>query len=226
MGKRLSVWFFLAGAALLCCACGGSLTSVKDANCVVAKDLAGKEGQGPDITIDVPRKRPSGGLGLAVVNLAAGNLASAAVFGGGSLLGGPGFYGPMRIDGYFTYKKHRYITIYSKVPGKPEWDLIAETNKRIKAKPIPASESCVFEGAGAFSSPPFIQEYSGTDGTVKLGRFMGTAVHFSPRNDAKVPCDKETAKVYSDYLREINNDMRTMVEEYERTNPPTCNGSI
>lgn len=218
---KISVAVVLCTILLLfCTGCGANLKSMRDVDVYLEKDKTTAR----DYFWNMKRKRdiefmksdrvvnvfqPSVrtrtdklGVGLSVLNLAVGNVATGGIGIAGDLFGRPPARRNvhMKVSG-MTTPCHRTSFLYSrKEPGKPDWDIGKEA---IKLTPVPESNACVFEGVVVEPVLGFSDAYKGDDGEAVIANSLSILVWYSSKTGATAPCDVTEWEIYSNYVRQV-----------------------
>lgn len=217
--KKVFIAFSLIIAVALCCSCGPSLKSVKDADSFLIQDRLKSVAKGGG-GIYVYKKKPE--------RMEARGSASTADF----IIGGPvygiakaGAVNPFtlrpregkKITGTVELKTSvilgNYHLMYRKEGNGPEWDIETEALKR--AGQPPQHNACEASTAGVFYAT--INSYIGSDGTVRLSKYPEPYVRVRQWQHSEIPCVTEDLPVYDEYLDRITNSVKEIItEENER----------
>jgi hypothetical protein len=149
------------------------------------------------------------GIGLSVLNLAVGNVATGGIGLAGDLFGRPPARGNvhMKVSGSTIPSYKAYFLYSRKEPGKPDWDIGKEA---IKLTPVPESNACVFEGVVIEPVLGFSDTYKGDDGEAVIAKSVSILVWYSSKPGATVPCDKKEWELYSNYVRQVGMQVRKL----------------
>lgn len=198
-------------------ACAPNFKNMKDVDAFLEKQKTNAQPAGVAVMQPHRRVKETGlGLGLTAANLLVGNYTSAVALAPLSVLGGPGIIGPMEITAYVVF--NRYVPVRRNIPGQPEWDLVAETKKRIEK--APEFSGCVFERVGIPETNVFTYEYQGNEGYIKMKKTITILLQFYGKSDADVRCDKAACEAYRQYLRGVGNVVKSIIEEEDKKASP------
>ena len=226
--RRNLVKFVLLGIiTVMCCSCGASLNSMKDANNYIKTsrvkelrgwgELAGAI-QATSPKVKVQKSSPGSiallGLGLLTASVPLDYIAA-------------GIYTPTTLIGISEDLKNQPVTgnlmtietslrvntavLYRKEPGKPEWDLGQEAIKRAGKLPV-RNAGCVIEKFEPRNSI-FSTEYKGEDGEIELNRLVFPRLWVYGDYNTTPACTMEDLLTYKEYMTKLTMAMAQILKE-------------
>ncbi len=237
----------------LCCSCGASLNSMKDADDYVKANRLkwlqdGKDKRTaawtPKVTVskDSPGSIALLGLGLLTASVPLDYIATAA-YTPTTLIGIPEevknqpVTGNLMMIGSYVSAMSNSVVLSRKEPGKPEWDLGKEAIKRIGDLPV-RHAGCIVKKFDPKESV-FNTEYKGEDGEVVINDIVFPKLWVYGKRNVEPVCTMEDLLIYKDYMLKLtaavahiikeNNDKldNTIFQEYpELKNKERRSGSI
>ncbi len=227
--KKTIVKFVLLGVVIgLCCSCGPSLKSMKDADNYLKEDRlkclrngegwSGVDAWTPKVTVskDSPGSIALLGLGLLTASVPLDYIAAAA-YAPTTLIGiseevrnQPVTGNIMSIDSYVS---NSMSVLYRNELGKPEWDIGKEAIKRVGQLPV-RHAACKVQKFEIWDKM-MATEYKGQDGEIVIKGLTLPKLTIYGKRNVEPPCTTEDLLIYKDYMLKITAAIAHIMKEEE-----------